>query len=78
MKSNWQKPVDVPFDNLGSGTVEGPSEALAILTDGWPDIRGPHFVRARSACRAALDGRKTVEEARQLFEQAVSEARPHH
>ncbi|GGF80446.1 hypothetical protein GCM10010924_04390 [Rhizobium wenxiniae] len=48
-----------------------------VLTDRWPDLRGPHFVKARSCCRAALDGRRTPEEARQEFENAVSEAQLH-
>ncbi|KKX34138.1 MULTISPECIES: DUF982 domain-containing protein [unclassified Rhizobium] len=73
--TSWEKPVHVTFGHLGTEYVKSPFEALALLTDRWPDMRGPEFVRARSACRAALDGRKSPEEARQQFEQAVSEAR---
>ncbi len=76
-QTSWQKPVEVVFGSLGTETVNGPFEALVLLTDRWPDMRGPHFVRARSACRAALDGRSTPEEARRQFEDAVSEARLH-
>ncbi len=76
-QASWQKPVQVAFGSLGTEMINGPFEALAVLTDRWPDMRGPHFVRARSLCRAALDGRKTPEEARQQFEQAVSEAQLH-
>jgi hypothetical protein len=76
-QASWQKPVHVAFGSLGTEVINGPSEALLLLTDRWPDLRGPHFVRARSFCRAALDGRKTPEEARLQFEQAVSEAKLH-
>jgi hypothetical protein len=73
----WQKPVQVRFGPLGTEIINSPFEALVVLTDRWPDMRGPHFVRARSVCRAALDGRRSPEEARQQFEQAVSEAQLH-
>lgn len=75
--TEWQKPVQVVFANLGTEAINSPYEALMILTDRWPDLRGPHFVKARSTCRAALDGRRTPEEARKQFEQAVSEAQMH-
>ena len=74
---SWQKPVRVAFDHLGTQVINNPFEALILLTDRWPDMRGPQFVRARSICRAALDGRKTPEEARLQFEEAVSEAQMH-
>ncbi len=74
---HWQKPVRVAFGSQGTEIINSPFEALIVLTDRWPDMRGPHFVKARSTCRAALDGRRTPEEARQQFEQAVSEAQLH-
>ncbi|MBB3944622.1 hypothetical protein GGQ73_000547 [Rhizobium skierniewicense] len=70
----WTEPVEVSFDKNTRNVIAGPFDALALLTDNWPHVRGLTFVRARSACRAALDGRKTVEEARRWFEDAVSEA----
>ena len=76
-QANWQKPVHVAFENIGTEVIKGPSEALLLLTDRWPNLRGLHFVKARSCCRAALDGRRTPEEARQQFEQAVTEAQLH-
>lgn len=76
-QTSWQKPVRVAFGHVGTEIINGPLEALALLTDRWPDLRGPHFVKARSSCRAALDGRRSPEEARQHFEQAVSEAQLH-
>lgn len=77
VKSKWNKPVCVMFAQTGMQMVNGPYDALALLTDKWPDMRGMSFVRARSTCRAALDGRKTFEEARLQFERAVSEAQAH-
>jgi hypothetical protein len=38
-------------------------------------MRGLKYLRARSVCRAALDGRKTVEEARAEFMAAAEEAK---
>ncbi len=76
----WTEPVEVNVDKNTRNVVAGPFDALVLLTDNWPHLRGLNFVRARSACRAALDGRKSVEEARRCFEDAVSEAklnRPH-
>lgn len=73
----WHKPVHVTFGHLGTEIINSPSEALIVLMDRWPENRGPNFVRARSACRAALDGRRSPEDARQLFENAVSEAQLH-
>ncbi|NTJ41249.1 DUF982 domain-containing protein [Agrobacterium larrymoorei] len=71
----WTEPVEVNVDRNTSNVVAGPFDALVLLTDNWPHQRGLNFVRARSACRAALDGRKSAEEARRCFEEAVSEAR---
>ncbi|MDR6104060.1 hypothetical protein QE369_004257 [Agrobacterium larrymoorei] len=76
----WTEPVEVSFDKNSQNVISGPFDALTLLTENWPHTRGLMFVRARSACRAALDGRKTPEEARRCFEDAISEAktgRPH-
>ena len=76
----WTEPVEVTFDENTRNIVAGPFDALALLTERWPPGQGLTFVRARSACRAALDGRKSPEEARRCFEDAVSELlakRPH-
>ncbi len=69
----WTEPVEVTLEANGRNVVASPSEALALLTEGWPKFRGLSFVRARSACRAALDGRKSPEEARRCFTDAVSD-----
>lgn len=74
-QTRWTEPVEVNFDKTSNNVIAGPFDALALLTENWPHARGLTFVRARSACRAALDGRKTPEEARRCFEDAVSEAK---
>jgi hypothetical protein len=40
----------------------------------WPDRRGPLYVAARSVCRAAIAGRRSPEEAREIFMSATREA----
>lgn len=72
----WDEPVEIAFPS-GSHKVGGPFEALAHMTENWPAEQGLDFVRARSACRGAIAGHKTVHEARVAFEAAASEARKH-
>ncbi len=73
--ARWSAPVDFNFPLSGAHKVGGPFEALVHMTEQWPAVQGPNFVRARSACRAALAGHKSVDEARIAFEAAVAEAR---
>jgi hypothetical protein len=70
----WSSPIQVGFSQGDAKTVTGPSEALLCMADFWPDQRGPLYVAARSICRAAIDGRKSAEEARALFISAAQEA----
>jgi hypothetical protein len=55
--------------------VGSPFEALIYLTENWPAYQGLRFVKARSACRGALAGHISVEDARAEFEAAAEEAR---
>jgi hypothetical protein len=71
----WKSPVSIGFAHSEQRTVNNPFEALICLTDLWPSMRGLRFLKARSACRAALDGRKTPEEARREFIAAAEEAK---
>lgn len=75
--ARWGKPVTIEFPTTGSQEVAGPFEALAHLTDNWPAQQGLDFVRARSACRGARAGHKSVADARVAFEAAAAEARKH-
>lgn len=70
----WSNPIEVGFAQGDARTVCGPSEALHCMADLWPDRRGPLYVAARSVCRAAIDGRKSAEEAREVFISAAREA----
>ncbi|MBY3070267.1 DUF982 domain-containing protein [Rhizobium leguminosarum] len=71
----WNSPVTVGFEGADARTVNGPFDALKCLADLWPSMRGLRYIKARSACRAALDGRKSVEEARAEFLAAAEEAK---
>jgi hypothetical protein len=68
-------PIEVSFGVWRYRTVTGPFDAMICLTDLWPDRRGAHFVRARSACRGAIAGRVGAEQARAEFLAAAEEAR---
>jgi len=72
--SRWSSPVTILSTEGGQQTVRGPFDALIFLLDEWPDKRGPAYVRARSACRAALAGRQAPDWARDMFLQAAQEA----
>lgn len=72
--SRWSSPVTILSTEGGRQTVHGPFEALIFLLDEWPDKRGPAYVRARSACRAALAGRQGPDCAREMFLRAAQEA----
>ncbi|ANM09052.1 UNVERIFIED_ORG: hypothetical protein GGI57_003355 [Rhizobium aethiopicum] len=71
----WNSPVKVGFEGADLRTVNGPFDALKCLADFWPNSRGLRYIKARSTCRAALDGRKSVEEARAEFLAAAEEAK---
>ncbi|KQV83996.1 DUF982 domain-containing protein [Rhizobium sp. Root1220] len=76
MASNkWNDPIDLGFENTAARTILGPFDALKCLADLWPSARGLRYLKARSACRAALDGRKSLEEARAEFVAAAEEAK---
>jgi hypothetical protein len=71
----WSKPVRLDLANSGRLEVSSPFEALIYLTEDWPAHQDLRFVKARSACRGALAGHRSVEEARTEFEAAAEEAR---
>ncbi|MBB4571221.1 DUF982 domain-containing protein [Rhizobium leucaenae] len=70
----WSNPIEFGFAHGSFQMVTGPSEALNCMANLWPDRRGPQYVAARSVCRAAIDGRKSAEEAREMFISAMREA----
>jgi hypothetical protein len=74
MPARWREPVKIKAPISGSMRVDGPFDALVVLMDEWPDMRGPGYVRARSLRRAAIAGRKDAEEARESFLVAAREA----
>nr|WP_114713851.1 DUF982 domain-containing protein [Rhizobium grahamii] len=72
--SAWDVPVNVNFPHQDNQVVCGPFEAMTCLTDRWPNMSGLKFLRARMACKAALDGRLSANDARVIFVEAVGEA----
>ncbi|WP_139790401.1 DUF982 domain-containing protein [Rhizobium rhizosphaerae] len=70
----WSRPIALNFHGK-QADVNGPSEALDWMSRNWPDARGPCYVAARSLCRAAMSGRRSPEEAREMFLSAAEEAR---
>lgn len=70
----WNVPVNVSFPHRDQQIVTGPFEAMTCLIDRWPKMSGSKFLRARVACKAALDGRISADAARVIFVEAVGEA----
>ncbi|SFB60821.1 Protein of unknown function [Rhizobium sp. NFR07] len=71
---DWEKPVIIALPGFAHREVAGPFEALALLNEGWPTMAGAPFIKAKVACRAALEDRITPEQARRDFERAAREA----
>jgi len=66
---HWKEPV-----RTGGALITGPLEAHQFLMSGWPNQKDMAFALAENAILAALDGRKTAEEARSKFLAAVRSA----
>lgn len=73
--TRWSKPVEVRFGVEGCWTVTGPFDALIYLNDMWPDRSGARFIRARNACKGAVEGRLSAEDALKEFLAAAEEAK---
>ncbi|MBD9375659.1 DUF982 domain-containing protein [Rhizobium sp. ARZ01] len=56
--------------------VISPEDALSALSDSWPRAHGgQRFKQARRACIDAICGRRTPDEARDVFIDACQEAK---
>lgn len=71
----WSEPVEIKFNHAGLRTVRGPFDALIYLHDMWPLRTGAKFVKASNACKGAVEGRISLEDARKDFLAAAEEAR---
>jgi hypothetical protein len=76
-KRKWTTPVEINLGVTGTRSVAGPFDALIYLTDQWPNRSGPRFLKARVACKAAMEGRLEAEAAREEFVAAANEVRLH-
>jgi hypothetical protein len=74
MSAKWSRPIEVGFGVSGYRTVTGPFDAMIVLTDLWPNKSGLRFIKARNACKAALEGRADAEAALSEFLAAAEEA----
>ncbi len=74
MPTKWREPVKIHAPKSGDVRFDGPFEALVVLMDDGPNLRGAGYVKARSLCRATIAGRKDAEEAREIFVVAAKEA----
>ena len=74
-RGNWSAPVRLNFGTRGNRSVMNVFEALICLDEMWPNRSGPQYIRAKVACKAALEGRLTAEEAREEFVAAAVEAK---
>jgi hypothetical protein len=69
----WNEPVDISVGEIESRHINGPDDAITALIDRWRNRRGAAYVKALTACRAAIAGRIDPEEARPHFVAAVQE-----
>ncbi|WP_037083668.1 DUF982 domain-containing protein [Neorhizobium vignae] len=65
----WEKPV-----RAAGQLIAGPLEAHQFLMHGWPHRKNGEWSAAENSALAALDGRKSPDEAREKFEAALKSA----
>lgn len=75
MSSNWKKPVFVALEE-GAEMMEIPSTQAAswALIEDWPEEDGPALDKALLVFAAVDKGKKSHEDARKAFIEAVKEA----
>lgn len=71
----FEKPVTVELGHVGKyRSVHSTQEAMECLTTTWPLNRGPRHHDAVETCMKALEGYRSVEEARRAFVDAAMES----
>jgi hypothetical protein len=66
----WDKPV-----KAGGNLIFGPLEAHRFMMSRWPGSKNLDYTTADTCILAALDGRASPDQARELFEAALRSAR---
>jgi hypothetical protein len=66
----WERPV-----RAAGQLIAGPLEAHQFLMHGWPHRKNEDWSAAENTALAALDGRKSPDEAREKFKAAVMSAK---
>jgi hypothetical protein len=77
LNTRWSTPTEVGLDDQGYRVATGPFDAPAYMIDSsfWPVRTGPLFLKAKIACKAAVEGRISPERARNAFVAAAEEAK---
>nr|WP_250812077.1 DUF982 domain-containing protein [Neorhizobium tomejilense] len=71
------KKLTLKWEKAGSSRrtlIVGPLKAHQFLMHGWPHRKNEEWPAAENSAEAALDGRKSPDEARQKFEAALKSA----
>lgn len=67
-------PVTLEGDGLGRTRISDVASALHLLTERWPEQRGPRHRDAVDTCLKVIDGHRSSQEARRALIEAASEA----
>lgn len=70
----WIAPMKIGAHHGSATTVEGPMQALAILTDNWPTTGRKHHEAALRECALACRQLGRSEKSREAFMAAALEA----
>ncbi|WP_274629311.1 DUF982 domain-containing protein [Arvimicrobium flavum] len=55
-------------------TISGVRQALRVLTEDWPQARGPRHRDAVETCLKVIDGHRSASEIRRVLIEAAAEA----
>jgi hypothetical protein len=67
-------PVTLEGDELGRTSISDVGGALRLLTEEWPQQRGPRHRDAVETCLKVIDGHRSSTEARRALIEAAGEA----
>lgn len=71
----FKKPVFLRLTGIGTYQARNAWEAFEYLDLCWPEARTAHYRRAKSLCRAAVDGLVDPDRARRALVDAAQRAR---
>lgn len=75
MAENWEKPVTLALEGPEKyTTISNTTEASWAMIEDWPLEDSALLTRALDTCAAVIEGKQSVEAARQAFIDAAREA----